>query len=116
MRIEDFSFGRITIDGVAYEHDVIIDHGHVRKRSKKPSKKFRDRFDHTPLSAAEDLPWKCRRLVIGTGAHGNLPVMDDVRREAARRDVQLIVLSTRKAIEALRKTSGHTNAVLHVTC
>jgi hypothetical protein len=38
MQIEDFSFGRITIDGVAYEHDVIIDHGKVRKRSKKPSK------------------------------------------------------------------------------
>lgn len=116
MQIEDFSFGRITIDGVAYEHDVIIDHGKVRKRKKKPSKRFRDRFGHTPLSAAEDIPWKCRRLVIGTGAYGNLPVMDDVKREAARRDIKLIVLSTFEAIEALRKKLDRTNALLHVTC
>lgn len=116
MQIEDFSFGRITIDGVVYEHDVIIDHGKVRKRNKKPSKRFRGRFGHTPLSAAEGIPWKCSRLVIGTGAYGNLPVMDDVKREAARRDIQLIVLSTFGAIEALRKPSDDTNAVLHVTC
>ena len=46
MRIEKFSFGRITIDGVTYEHDVVIDHGKIRKR-KKPSKKFREAFGHT---------------------------------------------------------------------
>ena len=29
MRIDEFSFGRITIDGVTYEHDVVIDHGKI---------------------------------------------------------------------------------------
>jgi hypothetical protein len=43
MRFEAFSFGAIRIDGVTHEHDVVIDRGHVRKRSKKPSKKYRDR-------------------------------------------------------------------------
>ncbi len=65
MRIEDFSFGSISIDGAAYEHDVIIDRGKVRKRVKKPSKKYREQFGHTPLSLEEDLPWKCRQLVWG---------------------------------------------------
>lgn len=51
MRIEKFSFGHITIDGVTYEHDVVIDRGKIRKRVKKPSKKLRDAFAHTPLSA-----------------------------------------------------------------
>jgi hypothetical protein len=37
-RCEAFSFGSIRIDGVTYEHDVLIDRGHVRKRKKKPSK------------------------------------------------------------------------------
>jgi len=37
MRFEAFSFGSIRIDGVTYEHDVVIDHGHVRKRKKKAS-------------------------------------------------------------------------------
>ena len=54
---------------------------------KKASKKFRDAFRHTPLSIREEIPWKCRRLVVGTGAYGGLPVMDDVKREAERREI-----------------------------
>ena len=49
MRFEKFSFGSIRIDGTTYEHDVVIDRGEVRKRKKKPSKKFRDTFGHTPV-------------------------------------------------------------------
>ena len=116
MQIEKFSFGEITIDGVTYEHDVVIDRGKLRKRNKKPSKKFRDAYAHTPLSAAEEIPWNCRRLVIGTGAYGNLPVMKDVKQEAARRDLELLVLPTAEAIKALRTASRHTNAILHITC
>jgi len=116
VRIEKFSFGRITVDGVTYEHDVVIDHGHVRARKKKPSKRFRDDFGHTPLSVEEQIPWKCRRLVIGTGTYGNLPVMGDVKREAARREIELVILPTAEAVKILQKTSEKTNAILHVTC
>ena len=56
MRFEECSFGSIRIDGVTYEHDVVIDRGEVRKRKKKPSKQFRDAFGHTPLSMEEDIP------------------------------------------------------------
>jgi hypothetical protein len=38
MRFEAFSFSSIRIDGITYEHDVVIDQGQVRKRKKKPSK------------------------------------------------------------------------------
>ena len=44
VRFEDFSFGSIRIDGTTYEHDVVIDRGRIRKRKKKPSKKFSDEF------------------------------------------------------------------------
>lgn len=115
MRFDAFSFGAIRIDGVAYEHDVVIDRGQVRKRKKKPSKKFRDAFGHTPLSIEEDIPWECRRLVIGTGT-GALPVMDEVKREAERRKIELLVLPTTKAIAALKKNPKEANAILHVTC
>jgi hypothetical protein len=116
MRFEAFEFGSIRIDGVTYEHDVVVDRGEVRKRKKKPSKPFRDDFGHTPLSVEENIPWNCRRLVIGTGAHGALPVMDEVKREAGRRKVELLSLPTSKAIEALNREIKKTNAVLHVTC
>jgi hypothetical protein len=116
MRISHFDFGVVEIDGVTYQHDIVIDHGEIRKRKKKASKKFRETFGHTPLSAEENIPWRCRRLIIGTGAYGRLPIMDDVRRKADARGVTLIVLPTSKAIEVLQKRPRETNAVLHVTC
>jgi hypothetical protein len=85
MRFDDLSFGSIRIDGVAYEHDVVVDHGKIRKRKKRPSRKFRGEFGHTPLSIEEKIPWRCRRLVIGRGNHGALPVMKEIKTEAKRR-------------------------------
>ena len=38
MHFESFSFGSIQIDGITYEHDIVIDRGEVRKRRKGPSK------------------------------------------------------------------------------
>ena len=115
MQFEKYSFGSIRIDGITYEHDVLIDRGEIRKRKKKPSKRFRDAFGHTPLSIEEEIPWTCRRLVIGTGT-GALPVMKEVKREAQRRKIKLFILPTVEAIEELKQHPGDTNAILHVTC
>jgi hypothetical protein len=115
MRFEAFSFGSIRIDGVSYDHDVVIDRGEVRKRKKKASKRFREAFGHTPLSLEEGIPWKCRRLIVGTGT-GALPVMKEVQAEAKRRKIKLVVLPTAEAIELLQAEAAETNAILHVTC
>ena len=41
MKIEDTTFGTITIEGKTYEHDVLIRlSGEVVKRKKKLSKKY----------------------------------------------------------------------------
>ena len=116
MRFDKFSFGAISIDGETYEQDVVIDRGEVRIRKKKPSKRFRDEFRHTPLSVQEKIPWNCERLVIGTGFEGGLPVMPAVLKEAESRGVKVVVMPTAKAIELLNRGRGATNAVLHITC
>jgi hypothetical protein len=116
MRFDDFSFGSLRIDDSTYEHDVVIDRGKIRDRKKRPSKKFRDDFGHTPLSIAEDIAWKYRQLVIGTGAYGRLPVMKEAEREAKRHKVKLLILPTIKAIEVLPDDPEDTNAIIHVTC
>jgi len=116
MHFDKFSFGSLRIDGSMYEHDVVIDNGEIRKRRKKPSKKFRDDFGHTPISIEEEIPWHCRRLVIGTGAYGRLPVMPEVQHQAKSHRVKLLILPTLKAIEVLEQDSEDTNAILHVTC
>jgi hypothetical protein len=116
MRFQSFSFGPIRIDDITCENDVIIDRGEIRKRKKKSSKIYRGEFGHTPLSIGEEIPWKCRTLVIGTGMNGALPVMDEVKKEAERRNVELIILTTPEAIEKLKGDPEKTNDVLHVTC
>jgi len=115
MRFAEFSFGSIRIDGVTYNHDVVIDRGEVLKRKKKPSKTFREEFGHTPVSVEEKVPWKCNRLVIGTGT-GALPVMKEVKKEAKRRNVELVIVPTAEAIKLLEDNPKKTNAILHVTC
>ena len=116
MRFTGYSFGSVRVDGVTYDHDLIIDRGKIRKRKKAASKQFRGAYGHTPLSTAEDIPWRCRRLVIGTGADGALPVMKQVHEEARRRNIDLVVLPTAEAVRVLTGAGQGTNAVLHVTC
>ncbi len=114
MRFTGYSFGSVRVDGVTYDHDLIIDRGKVRKRKKAASRKFRGAYGHTPLSIAENIPWRCRRLVVGSGADGALPVMQQVRDEARRRKIDLVVLPTAEAISALTKATADTNAILPV--
>lgn len=110
-------FGSIVVEGKTYDHDVVIEAGVVRARSKKPSKQYRSRFGHTPLSVDEDIPWSSPRIVIGTGAGGQLPIMDEVREEAADRGVELVTMPTARACETLREVdSERVFAILHVTC
>lgn len=94
----------------------MIDRGEISKRKKKPSKKFREELGHTPLSVEENIPWECCQLVIGSGAYGRLPVMQEVRHEAERLKIKLLVLPTAEAIKLLEQDLKDTNAILHVTC
>ena len=115
MHFDKFSFGTLRIDGSTYEQDVVVDRGEIRKRKKMPSKRFRDKLGHTPLSIEEEIPWKCHRLVIGTGAYGRLPVMKEVKLEAERLHVELVIVPTSEAIRLLERESA-ANAILHLTC
>jgi hypothetical protein len=109
-------FGSLKVDGTKYNKDIVLEGGSLRKRKKKPSREFRDQFGHTPVSVREAIPWTCKQLVIGTGMEGRLPVMDDVKAEAQRRGVKLVVCTTPEAVELLKAEPAETNAILHVTC
>jgi hypothetical protein len=110
-------FGRIEVEGTRYEHDVVIDGGVVRPRDKGPSRARKAEFGHTPLTAAEDLPWGGERLVVGTGASGSLPVLPEIDTAARARGVELVAVPTAEACRLLAGVEpGRVHAVLHVTC
>jgi hypothetical protein len=92
MRFEAFSLGSSS-DRRRHGRDLVIDHGEVCEPKKRASKKFRDSFGHKPVSMQEEIPWKCQRLVIGSGM-GVLPVMMEVKGDAERHGIELVVLPT----------------------
>ena len=117
MKARLLGFGEIEVEGKRYKADVVIERGQVRRRRKKPSKPYRDRFGHTPLSTEELIPWGGRRLIVGTGADGLLPIMAQVHELAARRNVEIVALPTETACRLIADLEpGEVNAVLHVTC
>jgi hypothetical protein len=42
--------------------------------------------------------------------------MDKVKREAHRREIELVIVPTADTIETLQENPSKTNAILHVTC
>ena len=111
------AFGMLEIDGLRYDHDVVVEGGAIRKRHKGPSKALREQHGHTPLSIDEDIPWSASLLIIGTGVSGRLPVMPEVYEEAGRRGVEVIAESTAAACRRLGALdSEEFVAILHVTC
>ncbi len=117
MKARFIGFGVVEIDGHRYERDIVVADGRVEPRRKKLSKPLRDAYGHTPLSLAEPIPWGCRRLIVGTGADGALPIEKAVLAEAEHRGVKLVAVPTPKACRLLSKADeGDTAAILHVTC
>jgi len=118
MKAELVEFGELSIEGERYRKDVVIDGGRIRKRDKGPSKALMtNRWRHTPLTAAEEIPWGGKRLVIGTGAKGQLPIAAELRAEAERRGITIEALPTSEACRLLADVDAdEVYAILHVTC
>jgi len=117
MKCTLVSFGEIEIDGERFDHDVVIEKGRIRKRKKGPSKRYRGDYGHTPLTADEAIPWSAPLLIVGTGANGQLPITNDLYREASQRGVEVIARPTVEACDLLATSdSKSVAAILHVTC
>ena len=117
MKASWIAFGEIEIEARRYTHDVVIEAGRVEKRRKKPSKRYRDEFGHTPLSVEERIPWGGSRLIVGTGESGSLPLMPAVWAEADRRGVEIVAVPTEEALRLLRDVDAEdAYAIVHVTC
>jgi hypothetical protein len=117
MKAKLIEFGHLEIEGESYRKDVVIEAGRIRKRDKAPSKALVAKWRHTPLTAAEEIPWGGSRLVVGTGAKGQLTIDDAVYEEAARRGIEIEALPTADACRLLRGVArDDVYAILHVTC
>jgi hypothetical protein len=117
MKMRMQTFGEIEVEGARYDYDLVIEQGEIRKRGKKPSKAYRARFGHTPLSAEETIPWHGKRLFVGTGMYGKLPIMPELYAAAEEKGIEVVARPTPELSGILRDLkSKDVNAILHVTC
>lgn len=116
MRIDDYSFGRIVIDGKEYRQDVLIYDDELKEW-------WRERGHHLQL---KDLEWLLNQkeppeaLVIGTGCYGVMAVPEGVVRELERRGIAVQVKPTKEACEEFNrlaeKEKKRVAGAFHLTC
>ncbi len=117
MQARFIRFGELEIDGRRYREDVVIENGTVRTREKSASRARKAQYGHTPLSEEESIPWSCKRLIVGTGANGRLPITPELHQAAERNGVELVAVPTEEACRLLNEADlREVNAVLHLTC
>jgi hypothetical protein len=111
-RLQDYSFGRIVVDGEEHQRDVIVLPGRVianwwrRDGHSLALEDLRDFEDELP-----------EKLILGTGAHGQLRPPAAVLEELERRGIDVEVLRTGDAVRRYGELDERrTAAALHLTC
>ena len=115
MRLQKYAWKN---DDKEYSKDIVINKGKIEKRKKKASKEFKEKGGHTPLTDKEDIPCKCKTLLIGTGFGGALPIDEKVYKKASKKGVELKIMKTADLINyinGLENMEG-INAIIHITC
>jgi hypothetical protein len=111
-QLQDYSFGRIVVDGEEHDRDVIVLPGRVvanwwrRDGHSLALEDLRDVEDELP-----------EKLILGTGAYGRLQPPAAVLQELERRGIDVEVLHTGDAVRRYGELDERrTAAALHLTC
>ena len=116
--IDQTSFGSITIEGKAFEYDVLIRlNGEIEKRKKKLSKAIYGTSHILSLDEAKYVYEKgTKRLIIGAGQDGNVELSHEAADYFERKHCQVDLWPTPSAIGAWNKAEGSVIGLFHVTC
>jgi hypothetical protein len=111
-RLEDYSFGRIVVDGEEQTRDLIVTPDRV------VTNWWRREGHSLCLEDLGEVEGELAgTLVLGTGAHGQLRPPQAVLDELARRGVRVEVMPTDEAVRRYGELDpAQTAAALHLTC
>jgi hypothetical protein len=113
MRIEDYSYGHIVIDGREERRDVILTPGRVYPNWWRKEGHALRLEDLGPV--LDESP---EVLVVGTGTDGNMRPAPGLVDELSKRGIEVEVLPTFDAVRRFNELLGVRNAAaaLHLTC
>jgi hypothetical protein len=119
-RIDDTTFGSITVAGTVFEHDVIIrPDGRVKKRKKKLSKAVYGTSHKISLREAKYLYEHAPgadRLIVGSGQYGKMELSPEAVAYLRRRGCRVVLRPTPTVIAVWNRTKGAAVGLFHVTC
>jgi hypothetical protein len=113
MKIEHYSFGKITIEGVTYTSDVIIYPGKVN------ASWWRKQGHNLEIDDLVDiLPAEPEVLVVGTGAMGMMKVPKETIAHLESKGIEVHVARTGEAVEIFNELQKDKVAIaaFHLTC
>ena len=116
--IESTQFGQITIDGITYDHDVVVKRdGTVKKRKKRLSKNV---YGTSHIVSLEEVmsfyEEEVSVLIFGTGQYGRSELSAEARLFLEENSVSIQLASTPEAIRIFNQTASPKIGVFHVTC
>jgi len=114
-KIEAYSFGSITVNGMTIQSDLIIfPDGTVKQNW------WRRQGHHLIFSDISDLlDAVLDTLVIGTGDSGRMSLSDDLLKECQARGIEVRAMPTADAVDEYNrslKADGKVGACFHLTC
>lgn len=117
-KIDDSSFGKITIEGKCLENDVIIRlNRKVEKRKKKLSKQVYGTSHVISLAEAEFVFEKgAERLVVGSGQSGMVKLSPEAQQYFKQQGCVVELLPTPEALRRWNEAQGKLIGLFHVTC
>jgi hypothetical protein len=113
MKLEHYSFGRLTIDGKTYTSDVIIYPGRVDSSWWRKEGHYLQVVDLVDVINA-----KPEVLIIGTGYSGVMVVPKETVSHLESKGIEVHVARSEKAVEMFNKLQKEklVIAALHLTC
>ncbi|MDZ7295312.1 MAG: Mth938-like domain-containing protein [candidate division KSB1 bacterium] len=114
MKVESYRFGRIVIDGTAYERDVLVRPGVLDPNWwRKEGHKLQPADIEEVLR--EDRP---EVLVVGTGKYGLMKVAPETKKLLEELGIELVAEHTEGAVETFNSLEGKKRVVgaFHLTC
>jgi len=113
MKIQDYSFGKIIIDGKRYTSDVILYSDYVEdKWWRKKGHELHEEDISVIIDKNPEI------LIIGTGNLGYLKISKEIKKYIESKGIEIKIAKTTEACKLFNEFSGQKNviAALHLTC
>lgn len=117
MKIEDYSFGSITIDGEVYTKDLWIINGKIEKRDKSISKSQFGTSHKIPKKELKRvITQKTKKVIVGSGDSGLVSLTNKAVEYLEKKELKWEICKTGELAQRKVEFSEKDSGIIHITC